>query len=568
MTNKKELTSIECKYNLPNDEKLYFGKIEYRNGILINFTTQNANVNFNKNDNFICNSLDNDILLLWNNQFCDKNFGIVAGFDSLIKGFKNVEQIKELKFKKINFSFPCINEFFLGIDKIERYNPKNPNDVYLRYIKTKTPLIVKLNDKFKLKLINDVSWGGGTFGGENLKISLIKEIQVVANKMTSLDEFNSVIRKLINFFSFGLKHKVPIINMYSCGKNNTSKCKLEITPFQYKIENQDFDSVKKYHKYLYIYPNIKKHFSKILSTYMDLQNKDYRKFAVIIDLYLRNHDVPDEIYPQIKFLVYTQALEAYLNSKKCNDKKPVSIEYIALLEKLKIEYPYIKEIQELKKNGLYSFKEKLANCIKQNNIQDIIKLQYAKNGKIKLLEDLVNMRNYYTHYSCSSNDKRLKNIDDYALIESAKALLELFILKDLKLDDNSIKIILSNNYFRLKDFNSKYIWISNPPPKVKDVDKNNYLGEEHPFYNENKQLIFSMYYFYEESSGKIKLIIKYSKEGIYTRKNSNRLKSLTKELLIDKNIKENEVKKLPKYFQECYRRYVELIKQKNYQVYN
>lgn len=561
MTNKKELTTIECKYSLPNDEKIYFGKIQYKNGILIHLLTDNYKLNINKTENFVCSSLNNEIMLLYNNQFYDNNFHITAGFDSLIKGFKTIEHTKNLEFKKINFSFPCINEFFIGIDRIEQFNFKNPNDICLRYKKTKTPLIIKLDANFKLKLLNSVSWGGGTFGGENSKMSLVKEVQIISNKRTSLDKFNSIIRKLINFFSLGLKHKVPIINMYSSAKDNTANCKLEITSFQYKIENQDFESIKKHHKYLYIYPNIKKHFSEILSTYIDLQNRDYRKFAVIIDLYLRNHDVPDEIYPQIKFLVYTQALEAYLNSKDYNDRKPVSQEYIKLLEKLKIEYPNIQEIQALNKNSLYSFKEKLLNSIKHNNVQKIICLKYNNNGKIKLLEDLVNLRNYYTHYSYSSEDKRLKKIEDYKLIESAKVLLELFILKDLNFDENSIKIILSNNHFRLKDFNSKYIWLPNPP-SIKNVDINCYLGNEHAFYNQNQQLIISLYYFYKEIDEQVKLIIKYSQDGIFTRKNSHKLKSLTKELTVNKTLQEKEIQKLSKHFQICYRRYLELKKQK------
>ena len=203
MTSKSDMTTIECKYNLPNDEKLYFGKIEYRNGILIHFSTRNTKLSFNKNENFICHTLNNEILLLWNNVFYDMGLHFISGFDSLIKGFKCIEQINDLKFKKVNFSFPCINEFFIGIDRIEKYNYKKPDDICLRYIKTKTPLIIKLDDNFKLKLLNSVSWGGGTFGGEDSKMSLVKEVQIISKKMVSLDEFNSIIRKLINFFSLG-----------------------------------------------------------------------------------------------------------------------------------------------------------------------------------------------------------------------------------------------------------------------------------------------------------------------------------------------------------------------------
>ena len=248
-----------------------------------------------------------------------------------------------------------------------------------------------------------------------------------------------------------------------------------------------------------------------------------------------------------------------MNSKSYNNKKTVSSEYVSLLRKLKKDYPDIKEIQELKQNALYSFKEKLMNSSRENNIFDVVQLKHKNKEKIKLFEDLVNVRNYYTHYSISSTDNRLKDIDLYELTESAKALLEIFILKDLEFDNQMIHNILAKNYFKLRDFNSKYIWINNAP-KFRNVNANNYLGDD--FRNAIKDFA-AMYYYYEEIGDKVKLILKYRKYDIYTRKGSTKLKTFTETKLVDKNLSTNDIVKLTKYFQICFKRYKDLVEQKD-----
>ena len=73
----------------------------------------------------------------------------------------------------------------------------------------------------------------------------------------SLDDFVEITRNLISFFSLSLKRKLPIINMYSLSTDNTSKTKLEIHPFQYKILNKDFDTKLTHNKTLFVFPHIK-----------------------------------------------------------------------------------------------------------------------------------------------------------------------------------------------------------------------------------------------------------------------------------------------------------------------
>lgn len=560
---KEDEKNIKCRYKLPNDNKEYSGEIAYRNGTFINFSTNNPKFHIDEQGHLLCVSDENEILLLWRNKYFEDRIIRCAGFDCLIKGLNDEIPPDMLKFKKICFSFPYINDFFIGIDKIEFYDQKNPQDAFLKYVRSRDNISYSLNNNFKMKILHGVTWTAGSFGGSNAKMSLEKEIEISSNKYLPLDDFLTIIRNLISFFSLGLKRKLLITKMYSCSKNNSSKCKLEIIPFQYKILNQEFDKDIRHNHLLYVYPHIKKDFCKIIQEFVNLRSKDYRKFSVIVDLYLRNHDTPDEIYPQIKFLVYAQALEAYLNSKEYNQKKEISSDYIKIVKQLKQQHPDIKEIQDLSCNGLYSFKEKLLNSIKANNISRILELRYSKKNKITLLDDLVNLRNYFTHYNIPSEDKKIDSISIYELTENIKALLELFILKDLKFDDNNIKHILYINYPGFNDFNSKYIWIKYSP-NLKNINAYNYIGTDISYLNKEGKLIFSIYYFYEELDDTVKLIIKYSEDGKYARKNSHRLKTQTKTIQVGKNLNSEQIEKLEKLFQICYMRYKKQLEQNKF----
>lgn len=562
MVDNKEVF-IKCRYKLPNDNNEYCGEIQYRNGTLINFSTLNYNFSISKGENLLCLSDENKYILLCNNKYSESYSSNVAGFDCLIEGFDIPKQTENLKFQKVRFSFPYINDFFIGVDRIEQFDKNNPQDIFLRYIHTKQKLTFRLNNDFKFKLIHGVTWGGGTLAGENSKMSLTKSIEIIASKNMPIENFLSVIRNLISFFSLGLKRKLPIISITSNYTDNTAKCKLTIHPFQFKILNQDFESNLYIHKTLFVFQHIKSNFSSIIQEFINLKSQDYRKFSVIIDLYLRNHDAPDEIYPQIKFLIYAQALEAYLNSKDYNHKKEISKEFLKIVAQIKKQYSDIPEVKNCTLNGMYSFKEKIFNSIKKNDVENILKLKFIKEKKIKLLEDIVNLRNYFTHYSMASDDKKIANVDIYDLTENLKALLELFILKDLQFNNETIRVILANNYFHFKNFNSEYIWIPQPP-NLRNVIKENYLGDETSYYNENKKLILSTHYFYENIGNKIKLVVKYSEEGKYCKRNKNKLKSLTETITVNPELSKEQINELDKPLRICYERYKLLMQQNKY----
>ena len=83
-------------------------------------------------------------------------------------------------------------------------------------------------------------------------------------------------------------------------------------------------------------------------------------------------------------------------------------------------------------------------------------------------------------------------------------------------------------------------------------------------YNENKKLILSTHYFYENIGNKIKLVVKYSEEGKYCKRNKNKLKILTKTITVNPELSKEQINELDKPLRICYERYKLLMKQNKY----
>ena len=241
-----------------------------------------------------------------------------------------------------------------------------------------------------------------------------------------------------------------------------------------------------------------------------------------------------------------------MSSKDYNKVRHIDAEYESLVNKMKQEYPNIDELNKIP-NRQYSFAEKINNCIEKEDIHDIFKFYYEGKDKIKIISDIVNLRNYFTHYSFSAEDSRIKNIDMNTLKDNLKILLETFILHELQIKNEDIKRLVTTNTFKMLSFNNEYMWVPHIRYKT-NIPIRNYLGQE--FFAPNiEDMPMDLDLYYKDIDDKhTQLIGKY--------KRNNRLCTTT--IDVRKNLPQKQLDKLPKYFQECYRRYKIAEKQNNY----
>ncbi len=547
---REENQIINCHFKVNN--KTLYGKITFRNGIF--HVLELPRKFFDKPPaQFICFSETNEIILLNNLVHEETQIQQILFFENMIRGFRLAEDTQKLKFTSINFDFPYINAFFFGLDEITNGCDNRENNLCLFYESTNKKIKYKYNNKFEIEVIHGCKTSHSRFGTGKSKMELYKYLKIKSKKMCELKEFITVINDLMKFFSFALKRKLLINNIWSEAKENSSNQKLNISTFQYKILNTNFDDEIDIWKilvgYRYFPP---RKMSKIIQKFSQLINQEYRKFPAIIDLYLRNQDAPSEVYSQVEFLIYTTALEAYVSSKDYNKCKQFDDEYKQLIKDIKSKYPEVKELENIPSHQ-YSFSEKILRCIEKEGLNNIFQFYYEKENKIKIISDIVNLRNYFTHYSFSSDDRRIKNIDIGELKENLKILIEAFILHELQIKHRDIAIISTNNTFRMLAFNNTYMWVPHPRYRT-NLNKKYYLGSK--FYVQNHNAVPMDFDFYYKNINENNVIL----IGKYKRDN----KLQTYKITINKNITSDDLTKLPKYFQECYKRYVIAAKQVEY----
>lgn len=540
---------INCHYDL--NEETNYGKITYRIGIMHAFEHNGQKIENAPND-FLCFSETNEVILLNNLWHEDTKWKQCLLYRNLIKGFYNEQETKNLKFKSINFDFPYINVFFWGLDDISNGCNKEEHNLCLKYEKTRKDIKYNLNENFSLQIVHGCKTSHSKFGTGKAEMILYKHLKIISKKWADINEFIDIINDLMKFFSIALKRRLIIKNIWSEDKENTSNRRLTISTFQYKILNTNFeeeiDVWKTLLNYRYLTP---RKMSNVLQKFSKLMTLEYRNFQAIIDLYLRNQDAPFEVLSQVEFLIYSTALEAYVSSKDYNKNKTYDESYENLINEIKTNYPNIEELSKIPSRQ-YSFAEKIKRCIELEGINEVVNFRYCGKDKYKLIADIVNTRNYFTHYSFSADDKKIKDIDLWDLKDKLRILLESFILNELDIDKKIIKLIIMNNNISLLEFYNNYLWI--PDPKIKNIKlSKNFLGEETYFSEKDDIPMFINFYYEEVDKQTVKLICKYRRKRV-----------CTKNKLVKKNITEQELKALPKYFRECFKRYMIMAKQMEY----
>ena len=375
-------------------------------------------------------------------------------------------------------------------------------------------------------------------------LSLKKSIKIISKEFRKIEDFLKIINKFISFVSFSLKRKVLALDIQSYSEFNTAKRNLKIYTSQYKIFDTDFKKEIEINQILVSYGFVQNKIGTIVRNYFKLSEKEYREFGVVIDLYIRNQDAPYEPYSQVSFLVYTQAIEALINSKKYNNRKSIDTKSKNILENFKEKYHDLPEIQNLKINTSFNFTEKIYNFIVKENIEKILDFKYYEKHKIYLIRDIVKIRNYFTHYS--SYKKELNKINLYDLRVATKLLLEIFILKELGIPTKIIKWILKLNYPNIKNWDFPYMTMLSPLKK-NYYSISNYLGDFYFF--DNKQFHHVDLY-YKENKKNIDLICCY----IFPQK----------EREIVQIYKNTDINKLKQIFKICYDRFLEKKRQKDF----
>ena len=177
----------------------------------------------------------------------------------------------------------------------------------------------------------------------------------------------------------------------------------------------------------------------------------YDKYKPLFDIYFTNFS--ENITIEYQFLSYTQALEAYMRKNEMfNDYFMDSEKYEIVKNELN-EYVKNSIMESGQKNSWenkikygneVSLRKRLKDLIRYLNEFDIA--QKITNGdREEFIDNVVNIRNYYTHYG---HDNKPNTYNVIGLTFDLKLLIELCILNELNFDKEFIDYTLNRVYER------------------------------------------------------------------------------------------------------------------------
>ena len=333
--------------------------------------------------------------------------------------FKNYDYNSNLNFKEITLRFHNLENWIRN----KKIFPMNFNNNYKNLTEYK---LVKI----KLKKFEIIFSLGNSVNSTDISFCIKPHylIQIIYENKTPIETILKDINIIKKFLSFSM-HNETEIKLMTCMVDN------EFNPFN-KIEvySKLFDRTnEKINSF-----DILIEFDEIEDMQLIISNwfKISEKYKPLLDIYFMNFT--NESYPEYQFLSYTQALESNLRkNEKYIDK------YMGIEEYEDIKNQIIDFIQELIKNE--DHKNSLGNKIKFGNeislrkrlkelINDLkdyeIINKIIDRKKDKFIGEVVDTRNYYTHYDDSSNFKK-DNEKLHILNFKLKILIELIILKEL-----------------------------------------------------------------------------------------------------------------------------------------
>lgn len=554
-------TIINCHYRDKENKIKFFCDIIYRQGtefVLKVYSREAINM---QNGNFICYDGENNMYVLNNllseespnKYFYDKRYY----FQSLVKGTrkheigeKYIDENNLIKFKSVYFTFPYINTFFFNIDYLCSENSE-ASEPSLIYKKNKNIKFEPINvNGFNIKLMSGYSYGAGSIGSHDGHFSLIKSIKISSQEERELKDFIEVVTTLTKFFSICLKRKLLISNIWSNSEENTLHTNCEIKTFQFYILNKDYQEDINPYKTLATYALLQNNFEEVVNKYFQTKQEQYERFPVFCELYMRYNDAPIEILPQMKFLPLMQGIEAYIAKFPFNNLEEIPSETKSLLKRFKEENSQIDHINELDFPQQLPFQKKINNTIQHFNLENIIKLKLTQSQNYKLINQMVKIRNYYTHYG---DYPKISDEDFYDAMFYAKIICEIFIMKELNFTEEQIKISLENNYYYLRQIDNKYCCLNNDIKIPKGFQDKKYVGEIDSIVK-NQLITYMLFYKISKNKKQVELYAK-----------STRKYGRTQKKILPLKLAEKDYNNLNKIFKRCYDNYLESEEQIRYQ---
>jgi len=353
------------------------------------------------------------------------------------------------KFNSVSFSIEGINEW-LGITGIKVLFEEDYKSATINYT-PQQEMVYTLTNGLKLHIY--FSYTLPIFQNTTeAKITQKAFLKLSSTEERELPEFIDVLHKITYLLCFATDETVTISDVSAKsesivqkvreGKTLSTPIKIYYSSLPFSTTIPKIEANKMLFRFSNISPNAEDIFKKWVGAYSTISPSLSLYFSAVSG----SHK-----YLEGRFLALAQALETY-HRRTSSEQLMDNIEFRNISAQLLWDCPK-QHRKWLRSRIMYGNEINLGKRIK--GIIEPFKSKIGNNQeRSKLIRDIVNTRNYFTHYSEELEKESTKGAELWTICQKMEAIFQLHLLKQLGFEKAEIEKILDNNY-KLKEKISK-----------------------------------------------------------------------------------------------------------------
>jgi hypothetical protein len=419
------------------------GKIEIE---IVGHFDESPEILFNKDDiGRIVGILENNKLVtLEKCGYSNKNISLNGGmsksklYSSLALVGIAYDKNEEILFTSLSFSTDCFEEW-TRINGIKIETPE-PGQISINY-NHPLPQKYSLEAGFSLELTFSSTVTPPSPSRKEAKLIQNSYFKITSNTPLGIDVFTSLAKKINTFICFATDETVSLKNVTAIlPEELISRSESSFHPINLFYESLPFKKTspeRHWRQMLFTFKKIENNAERVINNWI----KSYEIIAPAIHLYFSTKAGGHE-YLEGKFLSLAQGLETY-HRRTSQERNMPDNEYENLV--LNIVKGCPDNHQEWLKGRLRHGNEiNLRKRLKQ--IIEPFKDLLGTSTQIKtLIANIINTRNYLTHYDKNLENLSAKRIDLLLLCLKMEVIFQLHFLKVIGFESDEIEAIFSNN---------------------------------------------------------------------------------------------------------------------------
>ena len=323
--------------------------------------------------------------------------------DTLFTGIQ-YQTGQEIKFNSFSFYIDGLHQWILHTG-IQRKPHKKSKNFTIQY-KTPDSIICKISSNIDLSFSRTWRFVPSEKNIANLRTSINEKTQckLTVSEALPLKDFTLIVQKINSFLCFVMDAIVCISDVSATADNIENMEQLKNVNIYYKSHLFVKNNLK-HIRPLFHFKLIKDNIELILKNWIDIYNKSNPALQLYLSTQTREHS-----FIETRFLTLIQSIEAY-------HRGIFGAKNIKLKQRLK------EIIEPLKKRIIFDHSE-------------------------KLIEDILNTRNYLTHYNPQKQIKAMHGEELFHLCLKIEGILQLTLLEKIGLSEQQMKkvFVITNNY--------------------------------------------------------------------------------------------------------------------------